>query len=654
MTFKSLSQLVGLLFLACVHCEVFSQDALVADTVLVGGRVLTMDAGDRGVQAVAIAGGRIIGAGTDQEVMLVVGADTQVIRLNGTLKLCVVKRCQDGLPPSLFPFTAEEPAAKLRRLLGKPFKTSPIADTDPRSLGSIFKSAGCLSLLIVVICGCSVRSTNPILKVLTVVTFYRASFAVIFVVLLSHRLANAGNFVLTIGGGYSPAGNQASLERNVLLFQRVVAGHSDGVDRHDIFFADGGNAGKDLQVHDPSQVPLPNRLMAEFFGSTRDLGLTYRNHRVPDVRNASKPANVRAWFAEVGPQMKDGDKLTIYVTAHGHRSRDRDREYNTSIAMWGNSTLQMTEFARLLDGLDPGVDVVMVMVQCYTGGFSHLMYRGGDPSNGLSLQKRVGFYATVHDRPAAGCTPSVDEASYVEYSTYFWAAIAGTDRSGKPIDAPDYDKDGRVSLEEAHAYTILHANTIDVPVKTSGEYLSETSKFGDGTGDLLQNDEPYSLVLQYALPVQKVLLTKLSEKLKLDGENRLVDAWQKTRVDRRRRRGPTQSSSGVKNEIAADLKKRWPGLANTMNPVSIELLTTRQQEFVDAVQNHPQYRKHKQESDQRQSRPDEQQTRVQFERFLRVADNVILAENLRRMNKPERVKEYQQIIAAERDVFLSP
>ncbi|MFK8113662.1 MAG: hypothetical protein AB8B91_15780, partial [Rubripirellula sp.] len=274
----------------------------------------------------------------------------------------------------------------------------------------------------------------------------RTSLAAILILALSFSSANGGDFVLTIGGGYSPAGNQASLEKNVLLFQRVLAGHSVAVDRHDIFFADGKNAAKDLQVHDPSQVPLANRLMAELFGSTRDLGLTYRNHQVPEVRNASKPANVKAWFAEVGPQMKAGDKLTIYVTAHGHRSRDRDREYNTSIAMWGNSTLKMTEFASLLDGIDPAVDVVMVMVQCYTGGFSHLMYRGGDPSKGLSPQNRVGFYATVHDRPAAGCTPSVDEANYVEYSTYFWAAVSGTDRSGNPIEAPDYDRDGRVSL----------------------------------------------------------------------------------------------------------------------------------------------------------------------------------------------------------------
>ncbi|TWT66849.1 hypothetical protein Pla123a_45470 [Posidoniimonas polymericola] len=479
-----------------------------------------------------------------------------------------------------------------------------------------------------------------------------ARVAALVVILFGCRLADARNFVLTIGGGYAPEGNQASLEKNVLFFQRVLAGQGGGVERHDIFFADGHGSAKDLQVHDPSQVPLANRLMAELFGSTRDLGLGYRNHQVPNVRNASTPANVNAWFAEFGPQMTEGDKLFIYVTAHGHRSRDRGRAYDTSIAMWGNSALRMTQFVRLLDRLDPRVDVVMVMVQCYTGGFSHLMYRGGDPSNGLSPQGRVGFYATVHDRPAAGCTPSVDEGDYVEYSTYFWAAVAGRDRFGEAIEPPDYDRDGRVSLEEAHAYTILSADTIDLPIKTSGEFLSEQSEFGDGSNDLLQDEPPYSVVLEHASPVQRALLTGLSEKLELEGEGRLADARREARSNRRRRRG--RRPSAAKSKIVADLLERWPELANTLNPVSIELLTTRQQEFVDAVQNHPQYERHLQQTQELQTRPDAQQTRVQYERFLRVADNVILAENLRRLNKPERLKEYEQIIAAEREGFLSP
>ena len=83
MTFKFSSQLIGFLILACVHCEAFSQDTAAADTVLVGGKVLTMDPEDRIVEALAIAGGRIVATGTDQEIMRLVGADTQVVRVKG-------------------------------------------------------------------------------------------------------------------------------------------------------------------------------------------------------------------------------------------------------------------------------------------------------------------------------------------------------------------------------------------------------------------------------------------------------------------------------------------------------------------------------------------------------------------------------------------
>ena len=68
----------------------------------------------------------------------------------------------------------------------------------------------------------------------------------------------------------------------------------------------------------------------------------------------------------------------------------------------------------------------------------------------------------------------------------------------------------------------------------------------------------------------------------------------------------------------------------------------------------PDYERYRREYEQEQSRPDEQQSRVQYERFLRVADNVLLAENLRRMKKPKKIKQYESIIAAERGILLAP
>lgn len=479
------------------------------------------------------------------------------------------------------------------------------------------------------------------------------SIVFILLFLLFPRLADGKDFYLTIGGGYSPSGNQASLEKNVLLFQRVL--REKGLDRfsNDVFFSDGNSTGLDLQVIDRSTIPKVNRLMAEFFGSNEDLGLSYRDHRVPDVRGGTKPENIRRWFREVGQTMNDGDRLLLYVTAHGNRSDDRRNPYDTTIATWNNTSIKMVEFVDMLDRLPKGVEVVAIMVQCHAGGFARFIYNEGDPDKGVCSQRRIGFFATVHDRPAAGCTPDVDEASYVEYSTYFWAALAGHDRSGRVIESPDYNRDGTVSFDEAHAYTILTADTIDLPVKTSGEFLTVESKFGDDDSELLVNDEPYDVILRFATPSQRAILEGLSEQLSLTGNDRVVTAWKATESQRGRGRGRfrgrtnTDPSAQLRRRIASDLKRRWPELANVLNPVAVELLTTRREEFVAAVEGHADYLRYRELHAKAESAPNEQKRKVKYERFLRAADNVVLAENLRRMNEPEKLAQYLAIVSAE-------
>ena len=85
------------------------------------------------------------------------------------------------------------------------------------------------------------------------------------------------------------------------------------------------------------------------------------------------------------------------------------------------------------------------------------------------------------------------------------------------------------------------------------------------------------------------------------------------------------------------------------------MLTTRRDEFVSAVKSHPDFERFQLELDQQNDEPDEQVTRVQYERFLRVADNVVLKENLRRMKNADKIKQYEGIVAAERlRLFTQP
>lgn len=164
------------------------------------------------------------------------------------------------------------------------------------------------------------------------------------------------------------------------------------------------------------------------------------------------------------------------------------------------------------------------------------------------------------------------------------------------------------------------------------------------------DDPPFSRVLEIASPVQKVVLAKLSGKLKLSGEKRLVDAWEKTRTNNqtRGRRPSPSSAGGLKSKIASDLRRKWPGLVNVINPVSVELMTSRSDEFINAIEKHPSYERYRTEIDKQKRQRSATETKAQYERFLRVADNVILAENLRRMGDETRIKEYESILTAER------
>ncbi|KAA5539628.1 hypothetical protein FYK55_23660 [Roseiconus nitratireducens] len=453
---------------------------------------------------------------------------------------------------------------------------------------------------------------------------------------------------LAIGGGYDRSGNQASLEKNTLLFQRLLSERGESCD---IFFADGQDEAADLQVIDRQTVPLANRLMAEFFGSDDELGLFYRNHLIPNVRGSASPKNLQQWFDSHGKTMQPGDRLLIYVTAHGNPSSDRRRPHETSIALWDRESIKMTEFVAMLDQLPQDIDVIAVMVQCYTGGFARSIFTGGDPDKGLSPQRRIGFFATVHDRPAAGCTPEVDETNYVEYSTYFWAALSGTDRSGQPIERPDYDGDGKTSFAEAHAYTILSADTIDLPLRSSDEFLAVNSRFGRGESDLLTDEEPYEVVLEIADPIAKALLEGLSRQLDLDGPDRLSVARRETQ--RRGRRGSWRGRQGgnesgrLRRRIARDVEQRWPELANTLNPTAIDLLTHRSDEFIDAIVKHPDYGRYRQQVDQADKELTTEQRKVKYERLLQAADGVVLRENLRRLNDPTLAEQLESLLRAE-------
>jgi hypothetical protein len=296
----------------------------------------------------------------------------------------------------------------------------------------------------------------------------------------------------------------------------------------------------------------------------------------------------------------------------------------------------------------------------------------------------------VSDRVAAGCTSDVDEENYREYSTYFWAALYGQTRTGQPIRPPDFDGDGKVSLAEAHGYTLANSETIDISVKTSDALLRKYSKTapaaaaaqgGVGTAGsraaaattppssrLLNGLDVESAldVLQGAAgPTDKAVLASLARQLDLKADAPLKSARalseeilkKQRQLDRdigaaRRRRGD------VRRQVRSALLMRWPELNNPLNPRAATVLHDDADAIVKAIESAPQF-KEMEKADAEVNRIDTDKMNLdrkwaKVQRFVRVAENVALASNLADVAQPEVVAKYKTLIAAEAGTLGTP
>src|SRR5207247_1653971 len=165
--------------------------------------------------------------------------------------------------------------------------------------------------------------------------------------------------------------------------------------------------------------------------------------------------------------------------------------------LWGEE-LSVRDLAQQIATLPAEVPVTLVMVQCFSGAFGNLVFTNGDPQAAPVQRPIAGFFAAPQDRMAAGCTPEVNEVEYHDFTSYFFAALTGRDRLGRKVSGADYNHDGRVGMDEAFAYSLIHDISIDVPVCTSDVFLQKFVPADDA--ELFRTG--YSQVRIWATPAQ--------------------------------------------------------------------------------------------------------------------------------------------------------
>ena len=335
---------------------------------------------------------------------------------------------------------------------------------------------------------------------------------------------NAPLAVLTVGGGPSKSYNQVAIESNVRYVDSLLPKSAS----KRILFADGNPNAINVRYTEPvdnlSSAEVAFRLMFEPDRAGGD-----DKYRPPRLRAIDGPALKPAIDAEFGRlrSAPAGTPYLLYFTGHGQRD-DGGNLDNNAFNLWNNGTFSVRELTNQLQKLPADRPVVLVMVQCFGGAFGNVLFENGDPNSGvLSERPLCGFFATTRERVAAGCTPEVNEANYHDFTSYFFAALTGRDRLGKPVKATDFDGDGIIEMDEAFAYAESAETSIDVPVCTSDVFLRRFVRVDD---DAIAAT-PFSQVRTWASLAQRSVLDRLSLDLSVSGENRLQTALAKVRAD---------------------------------------------------------------------------------------------------------------------------
>ncbi|MBS1703104.1 MAG: hypothetical protein JST12_15670 [Armatimonadetes bacterium] len=315
---------------------------------------------------------------------------------------------------------------------------------------------------------------------------------------------------LVIGGGPEPQYNQVAIESNVRYMGKIV--HPN--DPFRVLFADGTLTAKTVQFR--GEKPVGETKIGPFTvpGSV----IQYREPHIPRQDGAAILENVRKEIVALGRDPKA--PAFIYFTGHGSIAPDlKVSEFD----LWSQQRFAVPDLVDSIRDYASDKPVTILMVQCHSSDFANVIYQDANPGLGLAKNRVCGFFASISARPAAGCTPALQEEYYKDFSSYFLAALTGRDRVDRKVEGADFDHNGLVGMNEAFCWSLINDDSIDTPVCTSDVLLKTTAQMPDS--DVFRTR--YADVLKWANPAQKAALEGLSSRLELDGENRLSVAYEK-------------------------------------------------------------------------------------------------------------------------------
>lgn len=365
--------------------------------------------------------------------------------------------------------------------------------------------------------------------------------------------ALADTRVRLVGGGNEPANSQAQIEANVRWLEELLL--SRGLDVG-TYFGVGAAPGMDVVYR--SSLPAAADGVADVwlrvFGDDALIGARFKRHELQALRGSTRKAELTAALRnEIAALAPDDELLLVY---NGHGGLEAGNTRNNYLKLWGNERLSVGELEALLDGAPAGVTQRFVMTQCYSGAFGALIYDDPATATGF-MPNRCGFMAESALRQAEGCELDADPTEFRDYTTFFFAALAGVSRVGEPLPLVELDRDGdgAVSYREAHFHALVAAESTDLPRSTSEQFLEDWSPWYLRWSSMVDN--PGSIYWKLG----SELAARHGWPYSADGLDRThSDYAAAASASFRRYHEERAKIAALRAELAADYAARWPGI----------------------------------------------------------------------------------------------
>lgn len=296
--------------------------------------------------------------------------------------------------------------------------------------------------------------------------------SLLFLLLLLPSSSFAERYIVLFGGGSAPGNSQVSIELNTIWINEILTRNTVDQTKH-IFYTDGNSAGLDVRVKDLKGKENQNMMpLARVFNEEKKNSYSYHSSHIVENVESTNAVTLKERFREIFSNLKENDELLLIYQGHG--GYDASDTNNNYLQLWGGTKLTVKELEDLMMTAHPGATIRYVFPQCFSGAFSHLIYKNAEAKEGLSDGLRCGFLAQTEYLGSEGCTDSINTSDYRDYSSYFFSALDNRTISGNELSQdPDLDHDGLVTYREAHLYSLSSALSVDYSHSTSEGYLRD-------------------------------------------------------------------------------------------------------------------------------------------------------------------------------------